>query len=296
MSASTEDLQTFQAQRSRLFALAYRLLSSASDAEDAVQDTYLRWDAADHPHIDNPPAWLTRVLTNICLNMLTSARARRERYVGPWLPEPVFTAGATLGPLETAQQRESVSMAMLLLLETLNPAERAVFVLREAFGYGHREIAELLELSEANCQQLYRRAKAHVDERRPRFETSAVERQRIAERFLTAAQSGDLGALEQLLAEDVVSWSDGGGKQKAALRPILGAHKVSRWLHGWMPDVEPQLSVELAEINGQPAVVGRLGDQVYGVLVLTVAEGRVAAVHTVVNPEKLAFLAGQPRP
>ena len=294
VATSTADIEAFQAHRARLFAIAYRLLGSAGAAEDAVQDTFLRWNAADRVGIVNPVAWLTTVLTNVCRNELTSARARRETYVGEWLPEPVLTEDATLGPLDSAQQRESVSMAMLLLLERLSPAERAVFVLREAFDYGHREIAEVLGLSEANCQQLYRRAKAHIDQDRPRFAASARDRRRIAERFLAAARSGDLAALEAVLAADVVARSDGGGKVRAALRPIHGAAKVSRWLAGWLPTVDTAaVSVDVVEINGQPAIVGRTAEGVLGVIVVEVADDRVAAAHVVVNPEKLAFLAAQ---
>src|SRR5262245_7316661 len=196
----------FETRRGRMFGLAYRLLGSAVEAEDAVQDAYLRWDRADRATIAHPDAWLAKVVTNLCLNRLTAARTTRERYVGPWLPEPVPTD--MLGPLETAEQRDSVSLALLTLLERLTPAERAVFVLRAAFGYSHGEVAQVMELSEANCRQLYRRATQHVADHRTRFQPSREQRERLASRFLAAAQHGDLRGLEELLAEDVTSWAD----------------------------------------------------------------------------------------
>ncbi|GGS67730.1 sigma-70 family RNA polymerase sigma factor [Streptomyces violaceus] len=165
----------FEVHRPRLFSLAYRLLGSAEEAEDAVQDAYLRYSGADRAGIEHPAAWLAKVVTNLCLNRLTSARARRERYVGTWLPEPVVTGNGALGPLESAEQRDAVSMAMLVLLERLTPTERAVYVLREAFGYGHREIAGVLDLSEANCRQVYRRAVRRVGEPQARFEPASEQ-------------------------------------------------------------------------------------------------------------------------
>ena len=294
VSAVTDDLNDFQAQRPRLFALAYRLLGSASDAEDAVQDTYLRWEGADHAAILNPAAWLTRVLTNLCLNQLTSARARRENYIGPWLPEPVLTQDAALGPLETAQQRESVSMAMLILLEQLTPPERAVFVLREAFGYPHREIAEVLELSEANCQQLYKRAKDRIDQGRPRFTASAEQSRRIAEKFFAAAGRGDLAGLEELLAGDVVAWADSDGKARAARRPVHGADKVARLMLGLTRYATADLS--FTEVNGLPAIVGHTTEGTFGAMLFQVGADRVTAVYSVVNPEKLEFLRAQLNP
>jgi RNA polymerase sigma-70 factor (ECF subfamily) len=195
----------FVAQRSRLLGLAYQLLGSAEDAEDVVQDAFLRWDRADREAIEVPSAWLAKVVTNLCLNRLASAQVQREVYAGPWLPEPVLTAGGDLGPMDSVMQRDSVSMALLVLLERLTPAERAVFVLREAFGYGHREISGVLDLSVANCRQLHRRARQRVGEQRPRFRTAPGQRRPLVEAFLAAAGEGDLPALERLLAADVVS-------------------------------------------------------------------------------------------
>ncbi|KAA2255224.1 RNA polymerase sigma-70 factor [Solihabitans fulvus] len=298
MGESTEGQQAdtleFERHRPRLFALAYRLLGSASEAEDAVQDGFLRWHDADRAAIRTPVAWLTTVVTNLCRNRLASARARREEYVGPWLPEPVLTEDAALGPLETAEQRESVSLALLLLLERLTPAERAVFVLREAFGYGHAEIAALLDLTEANSQQLHHRARQRVASDRRRFAATREHGRRVAERFLAAARAGDLAALEQLLAEDVVATADGGGKATAARRPITGRQIVARYLSGLAAKPLPGVEIGFAEVNGQPAVVGTLAGVLLGAMALDVAEnGRIVAVHIVANPDKLAYLAAQ---
>ena len=297
MAAAPEVLHAFEEQRPRLFAIAYRLLGSASEAEDVVQDTFLRWHAADVQTLRSPAAWLTKVLTNLCLSRLTSARARRESYPGPWLPEPVLTAQSALGPLDRVEQRESVSLAFLLLLERLTPPQRAVFVLREAFDYSHREIAEILDLTEANCQQLYRRARLRVAEHRQRFpqrsRTSQEQGHRIAEEFLAAARSGDLAALESLLAADVVAWADGGGKTAAARRPVHGAPRVARYLAGWMSRDVPGVRVVVTEVNGQPGVVGIVDRQLLVAVLLDVMGDRIATVHAVANPDKLTFLAGQ---
>jgi len=293
LAAAPEALQTFEQQRPRLFVIAYRLLGSASEAEDAVQDTFLRWHAADVQTLQSPAAWLTKVLTNLCLSRLTSARARRETYPGPWLPEPVLTAQSALGPLDRAEQRESVSLAFLLLLERLTPPQRAVFLLREAFDYSHREIAEILGLTEVNCQQLYRRARQRVAEDRPRFDASREQGHRIAEEFLAAARSGDLATLESLLAADVVAWADGGGKAAAARRPVHGAPRVARYLAGWMSRGVPGVRVVVTDVNGQPGILGILDGQVLVAILLDVVDHRVAAVYAVANPDKLSFLASQ---
>lgn len=212
MALTFSDVDRFEAARPRLGAIAYRLLGSASEAEDAVQETYLRWQAADVGRIEVPEAWLTKVLTNLCLNQLTSARARRETYVGQWLPEPLLEGDPMLGPAETAEQRESVSYAVMVLLERLSPNERAVYVLREAFAYSHREIAEILDLNEAASQQIFHRAKKHVAQGRARVEIDEVAVRRIVEEFLAAATSGETQPLIKLLTSDAVAVGDGGGK------------------------------------------------------------------------------------
>ncbi|MEU7728866.1 RNA polymerase sigma-70 factor [Streptomyces sp. NPDC040724] len=284
----------FEEYRSRMFGIAYRMLGSAAEAEDTVQDAYLRWVSADRADIRQPGAWLAKVVTNLCLNHLTSARVRREEYVGPWLPEPVLTGDGTLGPLESAEQRDSVSMALLVLLEQLTPVERAVYVLREAFAYGHREIAELLDLGEANCRQLYRRAAARVAAERAateerRFEPDPERWQSLVETFLSAARGGDLERLEGLLTADVRYVSDGGGVVGAALRPILGRDKVARFSIGVLAKFAGGLPVTVAEVNGTPALL--FGEA--AVLLVEFENGLVSGINTVVNPEKLAFLRRQ---
>lgn len=288
-----ESVAEFEGQRRRLFGLAYRLLGSADEAEDVVQDAFIRWDAADRASIERPSAWLAKVVTNLCLNRLTAARATRERYVGPWLPEPVLTEDSTLGPLETVEQRDLVSLALLVLLERLTPAERAVFVLREAFGYGHQEVAEIMELSEANCRQLYRRAGQRIAESRTRFQPDREQRERLAERFLAAARGGDLSGLERLLAADVTSWADGGGQVSSARRPVAGRDRVVRYLVGGFRKIGTGYDYEFAEVNGATAILVSWGDALLGVVTLEFDGERIAALRIVINPDKLGFVARQ---
>jgi RNA polymerase sigma-70 factor (ECF subfamily) len=273
----------FEEQRSRLFGLAYRLLGSAADAEDVVQDTYVRWSGADQAAIVAPPAWLARVATNLCLNRLASARARREVYLGPWLPEPVMTSDGTLGPMESAAQRDSVSLALLVLLERLTPAERAVFVLREAFGYGYRDIAAILGLSEANCRQLHRRVRQRLPAATSRFAPDRGQWRDLVDRFLAAARDGDLPGLERLLAADVTAWADGGGKVVAARRPVLGRARVARYLAG-ITRFGAELQISVAAVNGAPAVLGTRAGNLAGVLVLEVSGDQITAVRLHVEP------------
>lgn len=289
-SAIADEFETY---RPRLFGLAYRMLGSAHEAEDAVQDAYLRFSGADRAGIEHPSAWLAKVVTNLCLNRLTSARARRESYVGVWLPEPVVTSDGTLGPLESAEQREAVSLAMLVLLERLGPTERAVYVLREAFGYGHREIADALDLTEANSRQLYRRAVRRVSEERPRFEPAPERREELVTSFLLAARDGDLAGLEKLLTEDVTFSSDGGGKVRAALRAVEGPDKVARLVAGIAERFAAGLAFTGAEVNGAPGLAAWDGDVLFGVLAFEVRDGLISRLRAVLNPDKLGFARRQ---
>lgn len=291
MTAVAEE---FEAQRSHLFGLAYRLLGSATEAEDAVQDAYLRLHNADRAAIASLPAWLTKVVTNLCLNRLTSARARREVYVGPWLPEPVLTDHGALGPLDTVEQRESVSIALLTLMEQLGPAERAAFVLREAFGYSHRDIAEMLETTEANARQLHRRARQRLGRPAPRFQPDPARWRTIVERFFAATRSGDVATLVTMLTSDVTSTADGGGKVSAARRPVTGRDRVSRYLAGAFgrPSV-PSIRLDVAEVNGEPALLGFVDATLAGVLFFEIEDDRIAASRIVANPDKLRFVAAQ---
>jgi RNA polymerase sigma-70 factor (TIGR02957 family) len=293
VSDAAED---FEAQRPRLFWLAYRLLGSASEAEDAVQDAYLRLHAADPVLIESLPAWLTRAVTNLCLNRLTSARARREVYAGPWLPEPVLTDDRTLGPQETAEQRESVSIALLSLMEQLSPTERAAFVLREAFAYSHFEIAEILQMSEANVRQLYRRARQRLGEPRQSVrQPDLAQWRRLVDRFFTAASAGDVAGLVEILTADVTSTADGGGKVAAARRPVSGRERTANYLARVFSRNMPQLRLRLdvAEVNGKPAMLAFDGDSLAAVLCFEVMGDQIAALRIVANPDKLGFLTEQ---
>ena len=270
MALTVSDVDRFEAARPRLAAIAYRLLGSASEAEDAVQETYLRWQAADTARIEVPEAWLTKALTNLCLNQLTSARARRETYVGQWLPEPLLAGDPMLGPADTAERRESVSYAVLVLLERLTPAERAVYVLREAFDYPHREIARILDLTEAASQQILHRARKHVADGRARTEVDEAAARRIIEEFLAAATSGRTEPLVRLLTEDAVAVGDGGGKGPAQ-RALAGG----------------SVELYLTTANGGPALVAVVDGRVFGVMCLEITADGIAAFRNQLNPDKL---------
>ncbi|HWD78681.1 MAG TPA: RNA polymerase sigma-70 factor [Kribbella sp.] len=294
MALTAEDVSRFEGSRRRLEAIAYRLLGSASEAEDAVQETFLRWQAADVERIDVPEAWLTKVLTNLCLNQLTSARARRETYVGQWLPEPLLDGDPMLGPADTVEQRESVSYAVMTLMERLSPNERAVYVLREAFDYPHREIAEILELTESASQQLFRRAKQHLAEGRARAEVDAAVARRIVDEFIAAATSGRTDSIVRLLTADAVSIGDGGGKVPARTRAVEGALAVARFLRGLFKPSEAkrlyvggQADVYAWSVNGEPALVVLANGEVIGVMCLEVTADGITSVRTQANPDKL---------
>ncbi|OBH62457.1 RNA polymerase sigma-70 factor [Mycobacterium sp. E2479] len=292
----TDLVEDFEAQRPRLFWLAYRLLGSASEAEDTVQDAYLRLHGADSALIESLPAWLTKAVTNLCLNRLTSARARREVYPGPWLPEPVLTDDRTLGPQETAEQRESVSIALLSLMEQLKPNERAVFVLREAFAYRHSEVAEILEMSEANVRQLYRRARQRLSERRqPVHRPDRAQWRSLVDRFFTAATAGDVAGLVEILAADVTSTADGGGKVAAARRVVSGRDRMAQYVARVFTRnlAQIQLRLDSVEVNGEPAMLAFDGNRLAGVLCFEITGERIAAVRILANPDKLRFLAEQ---
>ncbi|OBB66314.1 RNA polymerase sigma-70 factor [Mycobacterium sp. 852014-50255_SCH5639931] len=287
--------EAFESQRPRLFWLAYRLLGSASEAEDAVQDAYLRLHTADAEAIESLPAWLTTAVTNLCLNRLTSARARREVYPGPWLPEPVLTDDRALGPLDTAEQRESISIALLSLMERLSPTERAAFVLREAFAYSHSEIAEILQTSEPNARQLYRRARQRLGEPRPRFQPDRTQWRRLVDRFFSAARAGDVAGLVEILTDNVTSTADGGGKVAAARRPISGRDRVASYVARAFGRNIPRLGLRLdvAEVNGEPAILAFDGETLTGVLSFEIVGDQIAALRAMGNPDKLRFLADQ---
>jgi RNA polymerase sigma-70 factor (TIGR02957 family) len=294
------DEEVFEAHRELLFAVAYRMLGTVADAEDAVQDAWLRWSAAPRSDIAEPRAYLARTVTHVALNRLRSARARREAYVGSWLPEPLLTTGPDTA--DRAELAESVSLAMLVVLESLTPEERAVFVLHEVFGFPHAEIAAAIGRSDASVRQLMHRAREHVLARRPRFDVDAGQQRAVTERFLAAAAGGDIDQLMMVLAPDVTLISDGGGKAKAPLRPIVGAAKVARFLAAISAQpymgIEPSgMTVELAEINGGLGTLITVGGKPITAVTTVVADGRITEIELVANPDKLrGITAGRTLP
>jgi RNA polymerase sigma-70 factor (ECF subfamily) len=290
----TDLLAVFAAHRRLLFGVAYQMLGSVADAEDAVQDAWLRWSAADRDDVADPRAWLVRTTTRLALDRLTSARARRESYVGPWLPEPLLTTSGEEAPdpADEAVLGEQVSLALLVVLESLSPAERAVFVLREVFGLPGGEVARALGRSEAAVRQLGHRAREHVAARRPRFDADRQAHREVTERFLAACLGGDLDALLAVLAPGAVLVTDGGGRTKAALRPITGADKVARFLAAVAGEGAslPGLRLELAEVNGLPGVAAWTDAGPFVGMSLVVADGLVQQVLVVLNPDKLSGL------
>ncbi|WP_330886857.1 RNA polymerase sigma-70 factor [Ferrovibrio sp.] len=277
----------FERHRKRLFGLAYRMLGSVGDAEDAVQDTYLRWHRAEIAEIQTPEAWLVTACTRLCIDRLRAAKVERERYTGTWLPEPLVELDVTAAPGEMA---DDLSMALLVVLERLSPAERAAYLLREAFDYDYPQIAAMLKKSEAACRQLVSRAAKRIKEERPRFSADAEAAKALAEKFAAATRAGNVAAFAGLLAKDAMLWSDGGGKALAALNIIHGADKVARFFAGVAPKHPTNLRRQMAWVNGQPGWLLYDGDQPYLALALDIFAGQVRNVFIVRNPDKLARL------
>jgi RNA polymerase sigma-70 factor (ECF subfamily) len=289
---SDEDI--FEANRDLMFAVAYRMLGTITDAEDALQDAWLRWSAASRSRVTDPRAYLARIAVNTALTRLRAARTRREAYVGPWLPEPLLTETGP-DPADRAELAESVSMAMLVVLESLTPDERAVFVLREVFGFSHAEIAATLGRPDAAVRQLAHRAREHVQARRPRFDVDWNQQREVTDRFLAAAAGGDIEGLVSVLAPNVTLLSDGGGKAKAALRPITGPAKVARFIAGiasrpYMGIDIAAMSIDAAEINGAPGTLISADGHPVAVLTMAVADGRITAIQLLANPDKLSAI------
>ncbi|MFF2078195.1 RNA polymerase sigma-70 factor [Kitasatospora sp. NPDC058162] len=285
-------LAAFEQHRRMVFGIAYRMLGSVADAEDLVQDTWLRWSGVTGP-IASPAGYLARTVTNLALNRLDSAAVRRESYLGPWLPEPLVTEPDATDGVERA---ESVSLALLVVLESLSPLERAVFVLKEAFGFSYLEIAEALDRTEAACRQVGSRARAHVRARRPRYDAPPTLRRRATDEFLAACVGGDLNRMLELLAPDVTTWSDGGGVIRAALRPVTGADNVARFLLGVLRQLGEAAAARPVLVNGQPGVLITVNGAVDSVSVLDFTEGPngeplVSSIHVIRNPNKLTHLA-----
>jgi RNA polymerase sigma-70 factor, ECF subfamily len=283
--------ESFETYRPYLFAIAYRMLGSAMDAEDMVQETYLRYQGTPLDTIRSLKAFLTTIITRLCVDQLQLARRKREVYVGPWLPEPILTTmtAETRDPAERVDMNESISLAFLVLLEQLQPFERAVFLLREVFAYKFAEIATMLDKSEAACRRSFSRAKLHLRAHQPRFPASPEIHRQMLNGFLQAAQGGDMIPLMDLLSENVTLWADAGGKIKqAALRPIVGRDAVARFSLGTVRFLPEDYQVEMAEVNGQAAVIIRTGGQTLFVLTIEVEAGQIQAIRIIANPEKLA--------
>jgi RNA polymerase sigma-70 factor (ECF subfamily) len=285
-----QTLAVFEAHRRLLFGIAYRMLGSVTDAQDMVQETYLRWQQATGEAIRSPRAWLTTVLTRLCLNHLQLARVQRETYVGAWLPEPLVDEAAS-DPAGTSILADSLSLAFLVLLETLSPTERAVFVLREGFDCEFSDIARIVEKSEENCRQILARARQRIDERRPRYDASRADAEKLVAPFLAALRDGALGTMLAHLSENVVLVADGGAKPGALLRPLRGAETVARAMiaatrkHGGA-----EAEIRRATINGLPGLVRFYDGRAQAVLAFGVTGGRIAAVFVISNPEKLRHL------
>jgi RNA polymerase sigma-70 factor (TIGR02957 family) len=277
--------EVFVAHRNLLFTVAYEMLGSAADAEDVLQETWLRWTGVELDTVRDQRAYLVRIATRQALTRLRTLGRRKESYVGPWLPEPLLTTPDVAEDIELA---DSVSMAMLLVLETLGPTERAVFVLRDVFAVGYDEIAEAVDKTQAAVRQIAHRARAHVAARRPRDVVSQAETRAALEAFQRAVETGDLQSLVDILAPDVVALSDGGGVKQAMLRPIVGADKVARLLAAALDIVGAELSLEPVQVNGCPALIMRLNGEMDSVVAVRVEGGLVTGLYTVRNPEKLS--------
>lgn len=289
--AGRSRLESFHQHRALLFSIAYRMLGSGADAEDILQETFLKWQQATDVEIRDPRAFLVTVITRLSINQLRSARVRREQYFGQWLPEPLMTGGASQPPT-ISEINESLSMAFLMLLERLTPMERAVFLLREVFEYEYGEISRMLNLSEPNCRQILRRAKQHVAEDRQRFDATSQQREKLLQQFLAATSNGDMGGLLALLSEDVALYTDGGGKATAVPNPIYGADRVARFfLHATQKLMPRDVVRRFAEINGQPGIVVYHEGRIFGVLTMAVAKGKIRNIYIVRNPDKLQRLS-----
>ena len=299
--------ESFETYRSYLFAIAYRMLGSALDAEDMVQETYIRYQSAAPENLRSRKAYLTTILTRLCIDQLDLAHRKREQYVGPWLPEPILTTpvAEASDPEKRVELEESISLAFLVLLEKLQPFERAVFLLREVFDYEFAEIATILGKSEAACRRSFSRAKPHLRERRPRFPASQQTQEELLHSYMQAVETGQMEPLMSLLAEDVTLWTDGGGKIKtAALYPLFGRNAVARFSMGTKRNWPPDYHAEQTEINGQPAMLLMSGDQLFAVLTVDVEADQIRTVRVIANPEKLAWVkeamtsasAGKPSP
>ncbi|MDR8390352.1 RNA polymerase sigma-70 factor [Aliifodinibius sp. S!AR15-10] len=281
----------FEEHRSRLFQIAYGMLGRVAKAEDAVQEAYLRWQKLDLEQIQNPAAYLSTIVSRICLDQLKSAKNRREKYVGPDLPEPLLESDKD-NPQQQTELAESLSMALLVVLEKLTPVQRAVFLLHEVFGYNYSEIAGMIGKSKAHCRKIGQRARDHIQEGRPRFDTDKEKQEKLLHSFMEAVQHGNIANLEKMLADDAILYSDGGGKVTAARRPIFGANKIARFMVGIRKQQQDHaVEVEFTEVNGVPGLVVHIADKLHSVWSFEIADGKVQHIYTVLNPDKLSHLS-----
>ena len=286
---SSTQLEAFHQYRSLLFAIAYRMLGSIMDAEDMVQETFLRWQQTSEQAVQSTKAYLTTIITRLCIDRLRSAQVQREQYVGPWLPEPIVTEKEA-DPAAMVELADSLTMAFLVLLERLSPIERAVFLLREAFGYDYNEISQIVEKSAANCRQISRRARQHLAEQRPRYPASHQQQEQLTRQFMRASQQGDFQGLLALLADDITLWSDGGGQVAACLKPLHGAAKVAGFLRAVDRRYQKlglDYDIELVRVNGQSGLLYTCGNCIDSVLAVEIAVGRLQSLYFMRNPEKL---------
>lgn len=288
--SAQERLQVFHQHRRRLLSIAYRMLGSISDAEDLLQETFIRWQQSSDLEIESPEAFLVTIISRLSLNHLQSARVKREQYFGQWLPEPVLTGPMIDSPV-TLQRDGSISMAFLVLLERLTPLERAVFLLREVFDYEYGEIGRILEQTDANCRQIFRRARQHLKQARPRFDPSPKQQEELLRRFIDASNRGDMDGLLSLLSKDIVLYADGGGKANAVPNPIYGAANVLRFLLGvrrkFLP---PDMIRRVTEINGAPGFISYVHGRPLSVVAIAVAGDQIRNIYVVTNPDKLVRL------
>jgi RNA polymerase sigma-70 factor (ECF subfamily) len=285
----------FTSTRPLLFSIAYRMLGSVADAEDLVQDAYLRWREAPATEVREPHAYLATIVTRLAINQLRSARSQRESYVGPWLPEPLVTDHAP-DPSEPVELAESLTMAFMVMLERLSPIERAVLLLRDVFDFDYAEIAHIVDKSEINCRQLLARAKKHMGAGEPRFDVDRDQADRLTQRFTEAASAGDMDGLLAVLADDITLWADGGGKVKgAALRPVHGADSVARFVVGVIQRFMPAESImRRARINGEPGFIVYMSGRPLAAMILHIRDDRVHTVYAIANPDKLQTVPDDP--
>ncbi|NJO42473.1 MAG: RNA polymerase sigma-70 factor [Cyanobacteria bacterium CRU_2_1] len=278
--------ETFNQHRSLLFAIAYRMLGTVTDAEDMVQETFLRWQQTTAATVKSAKTYLSTIITRLCIDHLRSARVRREQYVGSWLPEPIMTQ-STNDPATQVELADSLSMAFLVVLERLSPIERAVFLLRDVFEYDYDEIAQMVGKSPANCRQILRRSRQHITAQRPRFPVSRQQQEQVTAQFLEASTQGNLHGLLSLLAKDIIFWSDGGGQVTAVLKPLHGAMKVARFLLAIRRKWLSTSVAQIIEVNGQPAIITLVDGCIHSIVSLDIVGHSIQSIYSVRNPDKL---------